>query len=87
MELTNKIKDVVQACHKLEVATSNLLDKSQIINIVNVIVASVSKRIDDPDVLDELTNEFLAGIENASAIANVSEPLAIGVAEESHRHG
>jgi hypothetical protein len=57
-----KIKTLVQACHKLEVAMGHMLDRDKVMLIAQRIVEIVSDFVTDPDKLESLNDRLIGSI-------------------------
>lgn len=53
------IDKVVTSCHAIEAKTGQVLDKTQVLIIVEQIVGVITAYIDDPDLLAALSNDIL----------------------------
>lgn len=56
---------VITSCHRLEVGTGALLDKSAAIHIASVIVSIISKYVTDEDAIDAISTEIVQAIVTA----------------------
>lgn len=68
--LIGEVNKCVVNCHKLEESTGQLLDKTVVINIGNMIVGVIDKYVPDKTVLDEIGREIYANIESATRPEN-----------------
>lgn len=60
--LVNQIRQTVESTHKLEVNTSQLLDRKVVIILADSIVQMIADHIKDPDVLMKLGDKICASI-------------------------
>lgn len=63
VELINKIQGLVVACHKLELSTNQLLGRSTILAIGEMVVNVITQHIEDPVLLDKISEGVFNGIE------------------------
>jgi hypothetical protein len=61
-ELIMKVNKLVVDCHRLEYATGNLLDKTTIINIANIMITAVGKYVNDGNHLAQISDEIMTCI-------------------------
>lgn len=61
-DLVLKIEKVVSSCHRLEMSAGSLLDKSSILQIAGVIVETISRHIEDQDVVSIISEEIFLTI-------------------------
>lgn len=61
-DLTLKIKDIVQVCHKLEGSMGKLVDRSQIIQFGAQVVQIISKYISDEQILEGISSDIIAAM-------------------------
>lgn len=57
-DIVLKIEKVVTSCHKLEASMGQLLDRQQIIQLAESIIAVISNHVTDPAVLAKLANDI-----------------------------
>lgn len=57
-----KIQKLVEACHKLEQSTGNLLDKTTVLQLADTIVATIGNYIQDPAILDKIGGDIVYNI-------------------------
>lgn len=69
--LVGEINKCVVNCHKLEESTGQLLDKTVVINIGNMIVSVIDKYVDDKALLNEIGREIYENIESATRPENI----------------
>jgi len=58
-DLVLKIERVVASCHKLELATGQLLDKQSILNFGGELIGIISDVVEDDETLGRLSNRIL----------------------------
>jgi len=78
-----KIKNIVVSCHKLEQATGNLLDKHSILQIASTFVEIIAKYIDDPIILDMISQEFIETVKTNSDIFR-KDPVSTTLIKDSN---
>lgn len=71
-KLVDQINKVVLNCHKMQLASNTLLDKSIIINIGNMVVEILSRHVPDKAILGEVGREIYDAI-LVSATAQLEE--------------
>lgn len=54
-----RIKEIVLACHKIEAATGQLLDKQALLDFANSVVTIISSYITDSVILDQIANDII----------------------------
>lgn len=74
--MTEKIQRLVEACHKMEEKSGNLLDRKVIIVIADSIVSIVSEYVTDPDAMLEISQKLCKSIEAAASpeLAHAVQP-------------
>lgn len=74
--LVDNINKTVTNCHRLEAATGQLLDKTVVINIGNMIVGVVDKYITDKTILDQIGAEIYECVATSSSPENLHRAVA-----------
>lgn len=57
-DLVQRIEKLVSSCDRIEKSTSQMLDKSVVIQIAQTLIDIISKHVLDPDMLENIANEF-----------------------------
>lgn len=65
-DLLTRIERLVVACHRMEEQTGKLLDKSTVIILTQQIINIVSNRIQDPLILESISNDILEAVTSAN---------------------
>lgn len=65
-KLTEQLNKLVQACHKIEESTGQLLDKTIVVNIGAMMVNILEKYVPDKSILDVVGAEIYEAIEKSS---------------------
>lgn len=63
-----KIEKVVASCHRLELSTSMLLDKTLVLQLANVMIEIIGNHIDDSNVLERISSEIVETIIKTSRL-------------------
>jgi hypothetical protein len=64
-DMVSRIDKLVSSCHRLELATGGLLDKSAAIQLGAQIVSVISHHIDDENIIDAISAEIMTAIQGA----------------------
>lgn len=67
-DLVGKIEKLVKSCHQLEESTGILLDKAAAIHLASVIVAIISRHVEDADAIENISNEIVEAILNSKPV-------------------
>lgn len=63
-DLMMKIERVVTSCQRLDSRLGNLLDKGRVIHLAQAMVQIISDEIDDPEILEKISNKILKLLQN-----------------------
>jgi|SRR5690606_1256665 len=66
VELIRGVRETITSCHRLELQTGKLLDKSQIITLAERIIAIISNHITDVAVLEQISEEIAQAIDQTA---------------------
>lgn len=72
LSLTEQIRKLIESAQKLEMQNSQLLGRDVVIVIGQTIVGIVAQHVTDPDALDEIGEQILESISNATRPAYLS---------------
>lgn len=67
-DMVLKIEKLVSSCHRLEMSTSMLLDKTLVLQIANVIIEIIGNHVKDSTVLDTISDEIIQTILKTSRL-------------------
>lgn len=70
-DLVMKIQTVVASCHKLEASMGQLLDKQQLIQFAEAMIAVICSEISDPQTLERISTKIQAATE--AQLSNVEK--------------
>ncbi len=70
-DLVSKIEKLVTSCHRLEESTGILLDKAAALHLASVIVSIIGKYVEDPEVIESISNEIVGAIVNSKPVEKV----------------
>ncbi len=77
MSLVAQVNVLVTSCHKLEASTGLLLDKTQILQLADVLTAIMARYVEDEAALDLVAQEITFAIMDTN-----NQPKALGYAQE-----
>ena len=63
-DLIMKVEKVVTSCNRLESKLGNLLDRSKVLQLAQVIVQIIGSHIHDENLLDVISNDILTALED-----------------------
>lgn|SRR5215471_1213074 len=58
-DLVVKIQKLVESCHRLELSSGEMFDKTRALNLASTIINVVSNHVPNPDILSAISNEIL----------------------------
>jgi len=73
-DYVQKIEKIISSCHRLEQSSGFLLDKTAILQIANTIIEIVSTRVDDPILLNQISEEIIQTITASQSIKDRVTP-------------
>lgn len=73
-DYVQKIEKIISSCHRLEQSAGFILDKTAVLQIANTIIEIISSRIDDPTLLDQISEEIIQMIMSTQTIKEKTNP-------------
>lgn len=58
-EMADKLNKLVASCHRLELSSGEVMDKTKALNFAQRIVEIIGRYVDDPTVIDSVSEEIL----------------------------
>lgn len=68
-DMVSKIRDVVLSCHRLEMATGQMLDKNQVITLGEQIVSIIASHVENPEIVEVIAEEIALAVENTAFVS------------------